>query len=160
MDEDDGDVGGGAEDFDDGPYEEDLDEAEEEMEEDRLLQGNLDDEGRVEILDEAAGAGANAERVTTPYMTKYERARILGTRALQISMNAHVMVALTEHDTDPLQIAMKELAEGKIPFTVRRFLPNGSYEDWKVADLVIENQDRRYHDASTASTAQIQRPQQ
>ena len=50
------------------------------------------------------------ERTTTPYMTKYERARILGTRALQISMNAPVLVQL-EGETDPLEIAGKELRE-------------------------------------------------
>ncbi|XP_024540721.1 DNA-directed RNA polymerases II, IV and V subunit 6A-like [Selaginella moellendorffii] len=51
---------------------------------------------------------------TTKYMTKYERARVLGTRALQISINAPVMVEL-EGETDPLEIAMKELREWKIP---------------------------------------------
>ncbi|XVF53662.1 hypothetical protein PTKIN_Ptkin05aG0116800 [Pterospermum kingtungense] len=61
---------------------------------------------------------------TSKYMTKYERARILGTRALQISMNAPVMVEL-EGETDPLEIAMKELRERKIPFTIRRYLPDG-----------------------------------
>ncbi|KAL0400789.1 UNVERIFIED_CONTAM: DNA-directed RNA polymerases II, IV and V subunitA [Sesamum latifolium] len=66
-------------------------------------------------------------RKTSKYMTKYERARILGTRALQISMNAPVMVEL-EGETDPLEIAMKELRERKIPFTIRRYLPDGSYE--------------------------------
>jgi len=69
-------------------------------------------------------------------MTKYERARILGTRALQISMNAPVMVDL-EDETDPLEIAMKELREKKIPFTIRRYLPDGSYEDWAVHELII-----------------------
>ncbi|KZV41044.1 hypothetical protein F511_14020 [Dorcoceras hygrometricum] len=68
-------------------------------------------------------------RKTSKYMTKYERARILGTRALQISMNAPVMVEL-EGETDPLEIAMKELRQRKIPFTIRRYLPDGSYEDW------------------------------
>ena len=34
------------------------------------------------------------------------------------------------------QIAMKELREGKIPFTVRRYLPDGSFEDWDVKDLL------------------------
>ena len=48
-------------------------------------------------------AVAMEDRMTTPYMTKYERARILGTRALQISMNAPVMVEL-EGETDPLQV--------------------------------------------------------
>ncbi len=88
---------------------------------------------------------ADDERTTTPYMTKYERARILGTRALQIryapslsrrrswtgtnrlyahSMNAPVLVDL-EGETDPLQIAIKELREKKIPLIVRRYLPDG-----------------------------------
>ncbi|ODV93546.1 hypothetical protein PACTADRAFT_52112 [Pachysolen tannophilus NRRL Y-2460] len=77
------------------------------------------------------------ERSTTPYMTKYERARILGTRALQISMNAPVLVDI-EGETDPLQIAMKELAQRKIPLVVRRYLPDGSYEDWGCDELIIE----------------------
>ncbi|KAK0524973.1 subunit common to RNA polymerases I, II, and III [Tilletia horrida] len=77
----------------------------------------------------------NAERMTTPYLTKYERARILGTRALQISMNAPVLVAV-EGETDPLAIAQKELAEKRIPLVIRRYLPDGSYEDWQVSELI------------------------
>ncbi|MCJ1382808.1 DNA-directed RNA polymerases I II and III subunit RPABC2 [Xylographa soralifera] len=69
---------------------------------------------------------AEDKRSTTPYMTKYERARVLGTRALQISMNAPVLVDL-EGETDPLQIAIKELREKKIPLVVRRYLPDGWY---------------------------------
>ncbi|RSL99747.1 hypothetical protein CEP52_009552 [Fusarium oligoseptatum] len=75
------------------------------------------------------------ERTTTPYMTKYERARILGTRALQISMNAPVLVDL-EGETDPLQIAIKEMREKKIPLIVRRYLPDGYYEDWTCEELL------------------------
>ncbi|OAA69464.1 DNA-directed RNA polymerases I [Cordyceps fumosorosea ARSEF 2679] len=77
----------------------------------------------------------DSERNTTPYMTKYERARILGTRALQISMNAPVLVDL-EGETDPLQIAIKELREKKIPLIVRRYLPDGYYEDWTCEELL------------------------
>lgn len=77
------------------------------------------------------------KRTTTPYMTKYERARILGTRALQISMNAPVFVDL-EGETDPLKIAMKELAEKKIPLVIRRYLPDGSFEDWTVEELIVD----------------------
>ncbi|RSL45747.1 hypothetical protein CEP51_016031 [Fusarium floridanum] len=75
------------------------------------------------------------ERTTTPYMTKYERARILGTRALQISMNAPVLVDL-EGETDPLQIAIKEMREKKTPLIVRRYLPDGYYEDWTCEELL------------------------
>lgn len=75
------------------------------------------------------------QRTTTPYMTKYEKARILGTRALQISMNAPVLVDL-EGETDPLQIAIKELREKKVPLIVRRYMPDGWYEDWTCEELL------------------------
>lgn len=82
-------------------------------------------------------AVAPSERVTTKYLTKYERARVLGTRALQISMNAPVMVDL-EGETDPLKIAEKELRDRKIPIIIRRYLPDGSHEDWKMEELIID----------------------
>ncbi|KAF2234371.1 RNA polymerase Rpb6 [Viridothelium virens] len=77
------------------------------------------------------------KRATTPYMTKYERAR---TPALRddsdfSSMNAPVLVDL-EGETDPLQIAIKELREKKIPLIVRRYLPDGYYEDWTCEELL------------------------
>ena len=72
-----------------------------------------------------------------PRPGRYERARILGTRALQISMNAPVMVDL-EGETDPLKIAIKELKEKKIPMLVWRYLPDNSYEDWSVDELTID----------------------
>lgn len=52
-------------------------------------------------------------------------------------MGAPIMVEL-EGETDPLQIALKELRERKIPFIIRRYLPDGSYEDWSVSELIIE----------------------
>ncbi len=81
--------------------------------------------------------GAPVERITTRYLTKYERARVLGTRALQISMNAPVMVDL-EGETDPLKIAQKELRERKIPIVIRRYLPDGSFEDWGIDELIVD----------------------
>ena len=62
---------------------------------------------------------------------------MLGTRALQISMNAPIMVELDGGETDPLQIANKELREEKVPMIIRRFLPDGSYEDWRIEELII-----------------------
>jgi DNA-directed RNA polymerases I, II, and III subunit RPABC2 len=83
------------------------------------------------------GGSTSAERITTKYLTKYERARVLGTRALQISMNAPVMVDL-DGETDPLRIAEKELRERKIPIIIRRYLPDGSHEDWSMDELIID----------------------
>lgn len=100
----------------------------------------------IEIMTEEAPPGAadlSKPRMTTPYMTKYERARVLGTRALQISMNAPVMVDLVDGETDPLQIASKELREKRVPFTIRRYLPDGTYEDWGIHELIVEDPDKR-----------------
>jgi DNA-directed RNA polymerase I, II, and III subunit RPABC2 len=77
-----------------------------------------------------------SKRKTSRFMTKYERARVLGTRALQISMNAPVMVDI-KGETDPLKIAMEELLQRKIPMIIRRYLPDGSYEDWSIDELLL-----------------------
>ncbi|KFD56068.1 hypothetical protein M514_03192 [Trichuris suis] len=79
---------------------------------------------------------ASMNRITSPFMTKYERARVLGTRALQIAMGAPIMVEL-EAETDPLEIARKEMRAQRIPIIIRRYLPDGSYEDWGVDELTI-----------------------
>jgi DNA-directed RNA polymerase I, II, and III subunit RPABC2 len=109
-----------------------------------LRRTTMTDENATEFvaMEEASGsqpgrAVAVADRITSKYMTKYERARVLGTRALQISLNAPVMVEIAG-ETDPLKIAQKELRERKIPIIVRRFLPDGSFEDWSINELVIE----------------------
>ncbi|GKY90795.1 DNA-directed RNA polymerases I, II, and III subunit RPABC2 [Mayamaea pseudoterrestris] len=95
----------------------------------------------VTIVSDTDGTGrrnvAASERITTRYLTKYEKARVLGTRALQISMNAPVMVDL-DGETDPLRIAEKELREKKIPIIIRRYLPDNSHEDWSVDELIVD----------------------
>eukprot|EP00742_Colponemidia_sp_Colp-10_P005816 GILJ01006220.1.p1 GENE.GILJ01006220.1~~GILJ01006220.1.p1 ORF type:complete len:134 (-),score=26.84 GILJ01006220.1:122-523(-) len=126
-----GDFGGGGDDMDDVEMNNGA-----EPEEDAFNPEGVDIlEG--DAQEESEEPQARQERVTSKYMTKYERARVLGTRALQISMNAPIMVEL-EGETDPLQIAEKELREKKIPFTIRRYMPDGSYEDWNVDELTIE----------------------
>jgi DNA-directed RNA polymerase I, II, and III subunit RPABC2 len=76
------------------------------------------------------------EPVTARYLTKYERARILGTRALQISMGAPVMVELS-NESDPMEIAYKELREKKIPIVICRYLSNHEHEKWSLEDMVV-----------------------
>ena len=49
------------------------------------------------------------------------------------------MMVELEGETDPLLIAMKELKARKIPIIIRRYLPDGSYEDWGVDELIITN---------------------
>lgn len=78
---------------------------------DEVVDDNVEEEN-IEFLPSDGQSRQATKRITTPYMTKYERARVLGTRALQIAMCAPIMVEL-EGETDPLQIALKELKYDK-----------------------------------------------
>ena len=73
-------------------------------------------------------------RVTKPYLTKYEKPRILGLRATQISKQAKPTIEIADIK-DALKIAEKEFKYGDIPFIIRRHLPDGSFEDWKLSEL-------------------------
>ncbi len=114
------------------------------VEEEEEGEGNDDSHKEADvIIDEKQANLTNknpsVERVTTRYLTKYERARVLGARALQISKNAPILVEFDKTTMwDPLKIAEKELQEGKIPFIIRRYLPDGSFEDWKVCELLFD----------------------
>ena len=78
------------------------------------------------------------ERETSRFLTKYERAKVLGERAIQISNGAKVMVEIEEGVWDPMIIAEKELREKKIEYIVRRYLPDGTYEDWDLKELIFD----------------------
>ena len=72
---------------------------------------------------------------TLPFLSKYERARILGERAKQINDGATPFVASDPSVIDGYLIALKELEEKKLPFIIRRPLNNGASEYWKLKDL-------------------------
>jgi len=72
---------------------------------------------------------------TLPYLTKYERARILGQRAKQIECGAKPFINVPENIIDGYIIAELELKEKKIPFIIKRPIPGGAFEYWNVKDL-------------------------
>ena len=72
---------------------------------------------------------------TIPYLTKYEKARILGQRAKQIETGSKPLVKIPENIVDSYIIAELELREKKIPFIIRRPIPGGSCEYWNLKDL-------------------------
>ena len=75
------------------------------------------------------------ERMTTPYLTKYEVSRLLGTRSLCLALNNKKKVD-TCSSVDSLEISKLELKEKKIPLRIRRHLTDGSYEDWNLSELI------------------------
>jgi DNA-directed RNA polymerase subunit K/omega len=74
---------------------------------------------------------------TLPYLTKYERARVLGQRAKQINAGAKVFVKVPENIIDGYLIAELELAQKRIPFIIRRPTPGGGCEYWNLKDLEL-----------------------
>ncbi|MGW8288779.1 MAG: DNA-directed RNA polymerase subunit K [Candidatus Bathyarchaeia archaeon] len=62
-------------------------------------------------------------------LTRFERARIVGARALQIAMGAPILIEVPEGRAGPIDIALLELGSGILPLTVRRTLPNSAYQD-------------------------------
>jgi DNA-directed RNA polymerase subunit K/omega len=74
---------------------------------------------------------------TLPYLTKYERARVLGQRAKQINAGAKVFVKVHENVIDGYLIAEQELAQKRIPFIIRRPTPGGGCEYWNLKDLEL-----------------------
>ena len=67
---------------------------------------------------------------TTGYLTKFEFARVLGLRMLQLGAEA-------SNDEEPRRVALRELRDGGNPAILRRKLPNGTYEDRAVRDLKL-----------------------
>lgn len=124
---------------DDGDYDVNFDDIDDDVQDD--VEPMEDTQNHVDILENGRMGEKSLKvdpdkRMTTPYLTKYERARVLGTRALQIAMGAPIMVEL-EGETDPLAIALKELKVKKVPMIIRRYLPDGSYEEWSIDELII-----------------------
>ncbi|KYH38470.1 MAG: DNA-directed RNA polymerase subunit K [Candidatus Bathyarchaeota archaeon B23] len=75
-------------------------------------------------------------RIGPPKLTRFEKARIVGARALQISLGAPVLIEVSEEVRDSIDIALMELEAGVLPITIRRTLPDGSYQDIPLTALL------------------------
>ena len=64
-----------------------------------------------------------------PTLTRFEKARIMGARALQLSLGAPVFIEIPKNATTSLEIAMEELKQRVIPIVIRRTLPNADYQN-------------------------------
>ena len=62
-------------------------------------------------------------------LTRFEKARIMGARALQLSLGAPVFIKIPENATTSLEIAMEELKQRVIPIVIKRTLPNQDYQN-------------------------------
>jgi DNA-directed RNA polymerase subunit K/omega len=72
---------------------------------------------------------------TIPFLTKYEKARVIGQRAKQIETGAKPFISVPENVIDGYVIAELELQQKRIPFIIRRPIPGGAFEYWNIRDL-------------------------
>lgn len=72
-----------------------------------------------------------------PFLTVFEKTKILGFRANQISQGARPYIDVPEYVTSELEIARIELEQRRLPFIVKRPMPDGSFEYWRLSDLIL-----------------------
>ena len=89
------------------------------------------------IVRDAAGNVVDPLHRTLPFITKYEKARVLGERARQIENGAQTFIDIEPTLIDSYLIALKEFEAKKVPFIIKRPLPNGGCEYWNLKDLEI-----------------------
>lgn len=83
------------------------------------------------------GDQADANHRTYPFLTNFERTKIIGLRANQISRGSVPFVSVPKHVTDVRDIARLELEQKRLPYLIKRPLPNGTFEYWRLCDLLI-----------------------
>jgi DNA-directed RNA polymerase subunit K/omega len=72
-----------------------------------------------------------------PFLTQYEKTSILGFRTNQLAQGAIPFVAVPKHIRNPLDIAKMELEQRRLPFILKRPMPDGTYEYWRLSDLIL-----------------------
>ena len=72
-----------------------------------------------------------------PKLTRFEKARIGGARALQIAMGAPLLIDPPKNLVGALDLALAELEAGVLPMTIRRTLPDGTYQDIPISWLRV-----------------------
>lgn len=74
---------------------------------------------------------------TLPILTKFEKTKILGIRTKQLNNNSRPYISGSENIKSNYLIAIEELQQKKLPFIIKRPLPNNTYEYWKLSNLEI-----------------------
>jgi DNA-directed RNA polymerase I, II, and III subunit RPABC2 len=94
-------------------------------------------ESLVRVVRNADGAIVDGMHKTMPFLTKYEKTRILGQRAKQLNQGAQPLIPVDKKIIDGYLIAQLELQQKALPFIIRRPLPGGKSEYWRLADLEL-----------------------
>ena len=82
-------------------------------------------------------AAADKAHTTYPFLTMYEKTKIISLRASQLARGAPPFIDVPEYLTDVYEIAKAELEAKRLPYILKRPLPDGEYEYWRLADLLV-----------------------
>jgi len=74
---------------------------------------------------------------TYPFVTLYEKTKVIGLRANQLSQGARPFIIVPKEVTDVRDIARLEFQQKRLPYIIKRPLPDGTFEVWRLADLMI-----------------------
>ena len=79
----------------------------------------------------------DAKHSTYPFLTNYERTKCISFRASQLNNGAKPYVLVPEGVTDSYEIAKMELEAKRLPYIIKRPMPDGSFEVWRLSDLIV-----------------------
>ena len=85
----------------------------------------------------ADGVPGDENHKSYPFLTKYEITKIIGHRANELSQGGRAYINVPAHISDLKEIARMELEQRRLPYIVKRPMPNGKYEYWRLTDLMI-----------------------
>jgi DNA-directed RNA polymerase subunit K/omega len=71
-----------------------------------------------------------------PFLTKFEKTKILGFRMNQLSQGARPFIEIPKHVSDVREIARMELEQKRLPIIIKRPMPDGTFEYWRLQDLL------------------------
>jgi DNA-directed RNA polymerase I, II, and III subunit RPABC2 len=117
--------------------EEENDEVDAEDDESGLIENKRETRFDIVNLEKTYENYYTQKKETKPFLTKFERAKIIGVRAEMLANGAPALVEVPKGITNVYDIAKLEFKERRVPLLIRRYLPNGTAEDWRLKDMVI-----------------------
>ena len=100
-----------------------------------VLEYQETDEGDLPL--ESVPPEGDKKHRSMPFLSIYEKTRILGMRTNQLAQGARPFIEVPDYITDVQEIAQMELDQRRIPIIIKRYMPDGTYEKFRLSDLMI-----------------------
>ena len=79
----------------------------------------------------------DSKHTSQPFLSIFEKTKILGFRSNQLAQGARAYIVVPEHITNTLDIARIELEQRRLPYIIKRPMPDGTFEYWRLSDLML-----------------------